>query len=135
MANRVAMSVSSFAADYLGCVWRAAQGRISIGGIITPIAQYFGYDPTVLNETPIAGKSKLDMNALVQQGMISQVSDYYALMSSGQFIMALPDTARISISNTANWLYDSVVQDDMNGHNADTFAAGDSQEAKVQEEM
>ena len=56
-------------------------------------------------------------------------------MSSGQFIMALPDPARISISNTANWLYESVVQDDMDEHNADTFATGDPQEEEVQEEM
>lgn len=102
MTNRVVVSVAAFAADYLGRMGRAAQGGISIEGIITQIAHHFGYDTSTLNETPVAGKSKLDMNALVQQGMISQVSDYYALMSSSQFIMALPDPAHISISNTAN---------------------------------
>lgn len=56
-------------------------------------------------------------------------------MSSGQFIMALLDPARISISNTTNWLYESAVQDDMDKHNADTFAAGDPLEEEVQEEM
>lgn len=48
--------------------------------------------------------------------------------------MALPNPARISISNTANWLYESVVQDDMNEHNADPFFAGDPQEEEVQEQ-
>ena len=86
MENKVAVSVPAFVADYLGRVGRAAQGGISIEGIITQIAHHFGYDPTVLNETPVSGKSKLDMKALVQQGMISQISDYYALMSYSQFI-------------------------------------------------
>jgi hypothetical protein len=49
--------------------------------------------------------------------------------------MALPDPSRISISNTANWLYESVVQDDMDEHNVDTFAVGNPQEEEVQEEM
>lgn len=35
MENRVVVSVAAFAADYLGRVGRAAQGGISIGGIIT----------------------------------------------------------------------------------------------------
>lgn len=35
MANKVSVSVVAFAADYLGKVGRAAQGGISIGGIIT----------------------------------------------------------------------------------------------------
>lgn len=82
----------------------------------------------------MSGKNKLDMNALVQQGMISQISDYYALMSSRQFIMALPDPARISISDTANWLYESVAHDDMDEHNADTFVAGDQHEEGAQEQ-
>lgn len=134
MANRVAMSVAPFVADFLGRVGRATQRRISLWDIITQIAHHFGYDPAALNKTPMAGKHKLDMNALVQQGMISQISDYYALMSSGQFIMALPDPARISIYNTDNWLYDSVVQDEMDEHNADTFVVGDPQEEEVQEQ-
>lgn len=46
-------------------------------------------------------------------------------MSSGQFIMALPGPARISISITANWLYESAVQDDMDEHNAEIFVTGD----------
>lgn len=56
-------------------------------------------------------------------------------MSSSQFIMALPDPARISIANTTNWLYESVNQDDMDEHNADTFVVGDPPEEEVQEEM
>lgn len=73
------------------------------------------------------------MNALVQQGMISQISDYYALISSSKFIMALPGPSRISIANTAIWLYESVVQDDMDEHNAEPFVAGDQQEEEVRE--
>lgn len=55
-------------------------------------------------------------------------------MSSGQFIMALPGPAKISIANTTNLLYDSVVQDDMDEHNADPFVTGDQQEEEVQEQ-
>lgn len=54
-------------------------------------------------------------------------------MSFGPFIMALIDPAQISISNTANWLYESVAQDDMDEHNANPFVAGDPQEEEVQE--
>lgn len=104
MANRVVVSIAAFTSDYPSRVGRTTQGGISIGRIITQTAHHFGYDPTALNETPVVGKHKLDMNSLVQQGMISQISDYYALMSSGQFIMGLPDPARISIANTDNWL-------------------------------
>lgn len=107
---------------------KGGQGGISIRGIITQVTHHFGYDPIALNETPVEGKHKLDMNSLVQQGMISQISDYYALMSSGQFIMALIDPARIIIANTANWLYENVLQDDMDEHNADPFVVGDQQE-------
>lgn len=55
-------------------------------------------------------------------------------MSSSQFIMALPDPARISIANNANWLYESVVQNDMDEHNAEPFVSGDQQEEDVQEQ-
>lgn len=64
----------------------------------------------------MSGKNKMDMNAL------------------GQFIMALPDPARIIISNTANWLYESDVHDDMDEHNTDTFGAGDQHEEDAQEQ-
>ena len=134
LENRVVVSVAVFAVDYLGRRGRAAQGGISLGGIITQIAHHFGYGPTALNETPVSGKNKLDMNALVQQGMISQISDYYALMSSNQFIMALPDPARICIIKTTNWLYESVVHDDMDEHNAETFVVGDQHEEDAHEQ-
>lgn len=110
------------------------RGGISIRGIITQIAHHLGYDPAALNETPVLGKNKIDMNALVQQGMISQIYNYYALISSSQFIMALPNPARISISGIANWLYESVFHDDMDEHNADTFGAGDQHEEDAQEQ-
>lgn len=135
MTNKVAVSVAAFAADYLDRVGRVAQGGISIGGIITQIAHHFGYDPAALNETSVSGKNKLDMNMLVQQGMISKISYYYALISSSQFIMALPDPARISIANTTNWLYESAVQDDMDEHKANPLVAGDQQEEDVQEQF
>lgn len=82
MANRVVVSAVAFAVDYLGRVGRAAQGGISIGGIITQIANHFVYDPAALNETSVSNKTKLDMNALIQQVMIFQISNYYAAMSS-----------------------------------------------------
>lgn len=74
------------------------------------------------------------MNALVQQGMISQISYYYVVMSSNQLTMALLDTARICITETANWLYKSVVHDDMDERNAETFIAGDQHEEDAQEQ-
>lgn len=47
--------------------------------------------------------------------------------------MALPDPARIGISEIANWLYESAVHDDMDEHNAEPFVAGDQHEKDAQE--
>lgn len=55
-------------------------------------------------------------------------------MSSSQFIMALPDPTRISIFDAANWLYESVVHEDIDEPNLDPFIAGDQHGEDVQEQ-
>jgi hypothetical protein len=66
MVQNKAINVAAFVADYLGRVGRADSGGISVGGMITQIAEHFGYQTVLLEDTPIAGKTKIDMSALIQ---------------------------------------------------------------------
>lgn len=115
-----------FVANYLGRVGPEDSGGISVGGMITQIAEHFGYDEVLLDETPEAGKTKIDMFALIQQGMISTSRDYYSIMIHKRFIIALPNPYRVSISDCANWLYVSVDPDEEDGHNIDNMVVGET---------
>lgn len=64
MAHKQSINVASFATDYFRRVGRADSSGISIGGMITQIAEHFGYHAVLLEETPVAGKTKIDMSAL-----------------------------------------------------------------------
>ena len=77
MAQTKTINVAAFAADYLGRVGRANSGGISVGGMITQIALHFGYQAVLLEDTPIAGNTKIDMSALISQGMIAVAPTYY----------------------------------------------------------
>lgn len=41
-------------------------GGISAGGMIIQIAEHFGYHVVLLEDTPVIGKMKIDMEALIQ---------------------------------------------------------------------
>lgn len=58
----------------------------------------------------MAGKTKIDMATLIQQGMI---------------FVALPNPDRVSITDCANWLYVSVDLDTKEGYNAENMVAGE----------
>ena len=59
----------------------------------------------MLHEAPIVGKSKLDMSALVNQGMIQLQGSHFWLINSKRVILTLPDPERITISDRANWIW------------------------------
>lgn len=118
MAQNQAINVVSLAADYLGRVGRADSGGIFVGGRITHITEYFRYHVVLLEDTVVAGKIKIDMAALIQQGMISVAHNYYSVMIHKRFIIALPDPERVSITNCANRLYVSVDPDIEEGYDA-----------------
>ncbi|XP_050890921.1 uncharacterized protein LOC127096386 [Lathyrus oleraceus] len=106
MASQTLINVAAFAADYLGRVGRATSGDISVGGMITQIADHFGFGAALADSPQVPGKNKLDMAALIQQGMITVKQDYYSLMCQKVHVLDLPAYDFISITNRANWLYD-----------------------------
>lgn len=123
MAQNQAINVTAFAADYLGRVGREDSDGISVGGMITQIAENFSYHTALLEDTPMAGKTKVDMEALIQQGMISVAHDYYFVLIHKRFIIALPNSDRVSIADYANWLYVSSDPDIAEGYDAKNTVA------------
>lgn len=125
MAQNKTINVAVFAADYLGRVGRANSDGISMGGMITQIALHFGYQAVLLEDTPIAGNTKIDMSALIAQGMIAVAPTHYSVLIHKRFINALPYPDRVAITDCANWLYVSADLDADEGHDTDHFYAGD----------
>lgn len=125
MVQNQAINVVAFAADYLRRVSRADFGGISVGGVITQIAEHFGYHTVLLEDTHVAGKTKIDIATLIQQGMISVAPNYYSVLIHKRFIIALPDPDRVSITNCANWLYVSADPDIEEGYDVENLVAGE----------
>lgn len=89
--------------------------------MITQIAKHFGYHAMLLEDTPVPSKTKIDMVALIQQGMISVAPTYYSVLIHKRFIIALPDPDRVSITDSANWLYVSADSNTEEGYNMRTL--------------
>src|SRR3954471_19041849 len=71
MLHHDVLNAAAFVADFLGKVGRASSSGISVGGLITQIAVHFGYKELLDTDTPIAGKTKIDMESLIHQSMIT----------------------------------------------------------------
>lgn len=125
MVQNQAINIAAFVADYLGRVGRTDSGGISVAGMITQIVEHFGCHAILLEDTPVVGKTKIDMESLIQQGMIFVAPTYYSVLIQKRFIIALPDLDRVSITDCANWLYVSTDPDIEEGYNAKNFAAGE----------
>ena len=125
MANKELINIAAFAADHLKRVANAATGDISVGGMITQIADYLGYGPQLMEEPTVGGKTKIDLATLTTQGMIKVFNDYYSLVSRNHHLLALPAPDFISIDKQANWLYASPMQDD--GENFDAWAGSEGE--------
>ena len=78
-----------------------------------------------MNEAPIAGVTKLDMSAFVNQGMIQIHGKYVGVIIQKRIILKLPDPARIAISERDNWWYISDVQEDQDEYDEDNRAEED----------
>lgn len=70
--------------------------------MITQNTEHFGYHVVFLEETPMAGKTKIDKETLIQQGMISVTHDYYSVLIHKRFIIALPNPNKVSIADYSN---------------------------------
>jgi len=106
MEAQTPINVAAFAADHLGRVGRATSGDISVGGMITQIADHFEFDVALAEAPQVPGNNNLDMAALIQQGMIEVKQDYYSLVCQKVHLVDLPAYDFISITNKANWLYE-----------------------------
>ncbi|KAI5441424.1 hypothetical protein KIW84_010772 [Lathyrus oleraceus] len=105
MANNERVNAASFAANHLKQVGHATTGDISVGGLITQIADHFGYGQLLWEEVAVMGKTKIDMNTLINQQMIAIMPTHYSLVIQNVEVLALPAPGSISIANVANWLY------------------------------
>lgn len=94
--------------------------------MITQIAKIFGYHVVLLEETLVAGKTKINVSSFIQQDMISIARDYYPMMIHKSFIIALPNPNRVSITDCANWLYVSADPDEEEGYDAENMVVGES---------
>lgn len=99
--------------------WAELDGRTPV----TQITEHFGYHAVLLEDTPVAGKIKIDVVALIQQGMIYVAPNYYYVLIHKRFIIALPGPDRVSITNYANWLFVSADLDTKEGYDAENFVA------------
>ncbi|KAI5388149.1 uncharacterized protein LOC127100949 isoform X2 [Lathyrus oleraceus] len=105
MANNARVNATAFAANHLKQVGYASTCEISVGGMITQIADHFGYGRLLMEEPAVAGKTKIDMNTLVNQQMIVIMPKYYSLVIHNVEVLALPAPDSISIANVANGVY------------------------------
>lgn len=128
MAAQTPINVAAFAVDYLGRVGRATSGNISVGGMITQIADHFRFGVVLAEAPQVPGKNKLDMAALIQQGMIEVKQDYYSLICQKSHVLALPAYDFISITNIANWLYECPDMDEGDEDFLDSLPADEHME-------
>ena len=135
MAYQQPVNLAAFAADFLGRVGRASTGGISVGGMITQIADHFNYSRELFEVNFVPGKTKIDMEALVNQLMIQIHHDYYSLVIHGKHILTLPAPNRISITNMANWLYENVAPDDGDDEMENVNAGIDGEDETLGEEQ
>lgn len=101
-----------------------------MGGIITQLAEYLGFNSSLSDESPVAGKTKIGMESMIHQGMITVTHNTYSVMLRNRFILELPDLGRVSIADQTNWLYVSVVPDEEDDQDAE-FVAGKNIEGEA----
>ena len=121
------VNVAAFAANHLKQVGNATSGEISVGGMITQLADHLNYGRLLIEEPSLTGK-KIDMATLVNQRMIVVKPGYYSLICHDQHIMALPAPTFISVADPANWLYAATGTSDRETPPHDHSFSGDESE-------
>lgn len=69
MVNSELLDAATFADNYLGRVACATSGYISVGGMITLIAEHLGLKFNRGFDQIIEGRSKVDMESLIHKGI------------------------------------------------------------------
>jgi len=108
MISETPVNVAAFVAAHLSKVGKAVSGDICVGGIITQIATFLGYDPVEQQHAPVAGMTKLDILALINQLVIQMNGTNYEYKVGKTVIMNLPNPERTSTIDEANWRYREV---------------------------
>lgn len=80
MTNNGIVKVVAFMENYLGKVSRATTKDISVGGIIIQIAEYLSFEINLAGDVVVDRKNKINMEALVHQGMIYMDGNTYTVM-------------------------------------------------------
>lgn len=96
--------------------------------MISQIAESLGYEHALRDETPVSGKSKLDLQALIQHGMIANAGNCYSLLCSRHFMMYLPNPDKIGLQHEENWCYNDVVLDIGDEQEEDMFTGEQEQQ-------
>lgn len=65
MAHNGIVNTATFVANYLGRVARATVEGISVGGMITHVADHLGYEINLSEDSLVVGKTKVDMENLI----------------------------------------------------------------------
>ena len=81
MVHEEPINVAAFAAAHLGTMGRASSGDISVGGMITQIAESLGYRSILDGKTPVPALRKVDLSALFQQVTLEVGRRGYVLVS------------------------------------------------------
>lgn len=134
MIYDVPVNVAAFVADHLTPMGKATKGAISVGGLITQIADHCGCRIARDGEEPLKSLSKVDLKALCQQLMLQISPHGYALLSRNRTLLQLPNPNRTAISNDENWLYVAVNPDEGDDEDIVAGQEGDA-EAPAQERM
>lgn len=88
MANNKAVNIGLFMAQHLQKVAKADKGEIIIGGLITAITSYLGYDDMLADLPLVPGRIIIGIDACVHFRMIKLVAKGFMLLINGPFVNA-----------------------------------------------
>lgn len=81
------------------------RSRIAIGGLITPIALHFGFNPDEHLDDRVSGSKFLDLSALESMRMVLPSSGRFKWIYPNEKTLDLPCVERTSLENPVNLLY------------------------------
>lgn len=73
--------------------------------MITQIVEYVSLDFNLSEDVVVEGKSKINMEALVHQGMIYVYGNTYTMFVENKFVLDLPKPRKVRIDILSNWIY------------------------------
>lgn len=107
MINNDVVNSAAFATNYMGKVARVASRGILARGMITQIAEHLGFEFNLEEDHLVERRGKIDMDALVHQGMISVDGNTYTVIICNKDIFDLPNPRKVKDDVMNNWLYNT----------------------------